>query len=77
MLNGRGGNISYGVFHIGLSQLGGAAACLVPRLIQREAGSGRSMGDVALLLLGRDTKLFLVQRRIGLGLTGLHIRGVK
>jgi len=46
-------------------------------MIHQEMGSGRSMGDVALLLLGMDCKLFLVQRLIGLSLAGLHRSGVK
>lgn len=53
MLNSREGNISYGIFHIGLSQLGGSAACLFPKMIQQETGSGKSMGDVVLLFLER------------------------
>lgn len=53
MLNSREGNISYGIFHTGLSQLGGNAACLSPKMIQQKTGSGKSMEDVVLLFLER------------------------
>lgn len=67
MLNSREGNISYGIFHIGLSQLGRNAACLFPKMIQQETGSGKSMGDVVLLFLERDSKFFPLQRLIRTG----------
>lgn len=63
-----------GYFTLDFPSWGGTAACLVPKVIQQETCSGRSMGDVALLLLGGDSQLFLVQGLIGLGLTGLHMR---
>lgn len=34
-------------------QLGGNAACLFPKMIQQESGSGKGMGDVVLLFLER------------------------
>lgn len=64
----------WGISHWAFPAGGGTAACLVPRVIQQEMSSGRSMGAVVLLLLGRSSKLFLVQRLIGLDLTGLRMR---
>lgn len=53
MLNSREGDISYGIFHVGLSQLGGNAACWFPKMIQQKTGSGKSLEDMVLLFLER------------------------
>lgn len=71
MLNSREGNISYGMFHTRLSQLGGNAACLFPKMIQQKTGSGKSMEDVVLLFLERF-QIFPTPETDGLG--RLHTR---